>query len=145
MLLKGHVIGQELLPLQLGVGTKGGSENAGRLAKLMLDADPSMAVINLDTNPRKLMWQGVCPSCPSLCRWFQWAYGSPTELGNTRRLSAKRRLSISLRSASDTAPRPSRCLIRIPMNPLPLASTADSFVPTFPRLRQFRALSAVAG
>lgn len=86
MLLKGHVIGQELLPLQLGVGMKGGSEIAGRLAQVMLDADPSMAVINLDisnsfnTIPRKLMWLGVCQTCPSQCRWFQWAYGSPTEL-----------------------------------------------------------------
>lgn len=86
MLTKGRGVGSALLPLQLGVGMKGGSEIAGRLAQVMLDADPTMAVINLDisnafnTIPRKLMWRGVCETCPELCRWFQWAYGAPTEL-----------------------------------------------------------------
>lgn len=86
MLHEGRFIGKALLPLQLGVGMRGGSEIAGRLAQVMLDADPSMAVINLDisnafnTIPRKLMWRGVCETRPSLCRWFQWAYGAPTEL-----------------------------------------------------------------
>jgi hypothetical protein len=86
MLAKGREVGRALLPLQLGVGMKGGSEIAGRLAQVMLDADPTTAVINLDisnafnTIPRKLMWKGVCETCPELCRWFQWAYGAPTEL-----------------------------------------------------------------
>ena len=82
----GEDVGKVLAPIQLGAGIPGGSEIAGRLAQVMLSSQADMIVVNLDlanafnTIPRDLMWRGVCEFSPSLCHWFQWAYGAPTEL-----------------------------------------------------------------
>lgn len=86
MIAIGERIGCELRPIQLGVGTSGGSEIAGRMAGVMLAAHPDNALINLDlsnafnTIPRRLMWQGVLRYAPDLGHWFRWAYGQSTSL-----------------------------------------------------------------
>lgn len=86
MIAIGDRIGQEIRPIQLGVGTSGGSEIAGRMANVMLAAHHDNALINLDlsnafnTIPRRLMWRGVLRHAPDLGHWFRWAYGQPTDL-----------------------------------------------------------------
>jgi hypothetical protein len=86
MIAIGDRVGKEIRPIQLGVGTSGGSEIAGRLANVKLAAHRNNALVNLDltnafnTIRRRLMWQGVLRQAPDLGHWFRWAYGQPTDL-----------------------------------------------------------------
>jgi hypothetical protein len=80
----GAEVGDQLRPLQLGIGISGGSEIAGRMAQLILDS--GFVALKLDLKnafnmiPRQHMLAGIREFCPQLIRWFHWAYGEATDL-----------------------------------------------------------------
>lgn len=81
MKLVGAQVGQELAPIQLGCGIKGGCEIAGRMAPLIVNSDSNVGIISLDianafgTIPRELIMRGILKYVPELSKWFAWAYG----------------------------------------------------------------------
>jgi hypothetical protein len=85
-------IGQQLRPIQLACGTRGGCEIAARLGQEVWSTDTQglidghLAVATLDiknafnTIRRGLVWSGVLKYCPSLARWFRCFYGGSSRL-----------------------------------------------------------------
>ncbi len=82
----GPYVGDKLLPLQLGCSIKGGCEIGARLAQVVLDTDERYVLIKTDFKnafnliPRINLYNGIREYCPQLCKWFRWAYGSPSDL-----------------------------------------------------------------
>jgi hypothetical protein len=82
----GSLVGESLLPLQLGCSIKGGCEIGARLAQVVLDSDERYVIIKTDFKnafnliPRKNLLNGVREYCPQLCKLFRWAYGAPSDL-----------------------------------------------------------------
>jgi hypothetical protein len=81
--MEGSTVGAKLMPLQLGCGIQGGCEIAGRLGQIYIENSPdNHVVLSVDlknafnTMPRRLMLEGLLDYCPSLSKWFLWAYGS---------------------------------------------------------------------
>ena len=83
----GKTVSNLLEPLQLGCGMESGSEIAGRLGQLTLDAGRGdLVMMSLDVHNafnsmnRQQMLRGILEFCPALGKWFRWAYGMATPL-----------------------------------------------------------------
>lgn len=85
-------IGEQLRPIQLACGTRGGCEIAGRLGQMVLTAnsydlvaeDLSIATLDIrnafNTLRRGMVWEGILKYCPKLAKWFRSFYGGPSGL-----------------------------------------------------------------
>ena len=82
----GRDIGRELAPLQVGVGTRGGTETVAHALASALAEDPEMVVISVDmanafnSVHRAPMFAAVQRFAPALLPVVQWAYGDETPL-----------------------------------------------------------------
>ena len=86
LLTYGRGIGACLVPLQVGVGTRGGTETAVHTLASALADDPEAVVISVDMANafnnihRAEMFAAVQQSAPALLPMVQWAYGEATPL-----------------------------------------------------------------
>ena len=88
----GRGIGAGLAPLQVGVGTPGGTETVSHALASTLAEDPETVVISVEmanafnSIHRAAMFAAVQPSAPALLPMVQRAYGEETPLHIVRAL-----------------------------------------------------------
>jgi len=84
----GPGIGQQLSPLQNGIGVSSGCEIGGRIGQLIMTAPSSLNLIVTSTDfkngfnlpGRRRLLQALQRVAPGLLRWFQWTHGQPSPL-----------------------------------------------------------------
>lgn len=79
-------LGEQLMPLQFGVGIKGGGEIAARLPQLIMSSHPGYVVIKTDQcnafnrMPRRMILEGVLKLCPQLAKFFVFGHSEAADL-----------------------------------------------------------------
>jgi hypothetical protein len=87
--LVGDEVGASLLPTQLAVNTRGGTEILARFSQAFFDAHTSNAIGGLDirnafnTLRRGGILEGIREFCPQLCKLFHLCYSGQAELWNS--------------------------------------------------------------
>lgn len=77
-------LGETLLPLQLGVGTRGGTETVAHAVSAALEEGLAVFTVDMqnafNTLSRAAIFAAVKAAAPQLLPMVQWAYGEPTPL-----------------------------------------------------------------